>query len=193
MPNRHVTAARALLAATLLIALLPAAASAAILTVFSNGNEHYMCAAHAHMRDGTSVESPARQVAGAYGGYFELGTLPGTPNGASPEFESLALRCWVRDEHDLGAQPYPGEASYSIVLHRDDPFWIPDQTVAPGFGPNLPRDGMAVSMIIAADAGANPPTHIDIRRAWIAPFVNLPNNVSIPYGLTAAPYRLTRD
>ncbi|OIQ79703.1 hypothetical protein GALL_385490 [mine drainage metagenome] len=193
MPNRHLTAARALLAATLLGALAASPASAAFLAVFSMGNEHYMCTAHTQKRDGTSVESPARLVAGAYGGYFELGTLPATPNGDSPEFDSLALRCWVRDAHTAGTQPYPGEASYSIVLHRDDPFWTPNQTIAPGLGPSLPRDGMTVGMILLADTSANPPPHIDIQRAWIAPFVNLPNNVPIPFGLTAAQYRLTRD
>ncbi len=191
MSTRHLTATRALLASTLLSALVSPPASAAMLAAFSIGNERYLCATNTHKRDGTSVESPARQVSGAFAGYFELGTLPATPDGDSPEFESLALRCWIPNEITLSMQPQHGEASYSIVLHRDDPFWTDADALVPGS--SLPRDGMVVGMILAADPSSDPPPHIDIRRAWIVPFGYPPDNMALPYALAATPYRLTRD
>ena len=193
MSTRHLTATRALLASTLLSALVSPPASAAMLAAFSIGNERYLCATNTHKRDGTSVESPARQVSGAFAGYFELGTLPATPDGDSPEFESLALRCWIPNEITLSMQPQHGEASYSIVLHRDDPFWIPDPLIAVGFGPMLPREGWVVNWLLSTDASADPPRHIEILQAWTIPCVNLSNPLPIPYLLTQGPYRLTHD
>ena len=193
MPNRHVTAARALLAATLLSALAASPARAAKLVVYALYNEYYMCVAHTHKLDGTSLESPAQPVSEGHASIFDLGTLPGAAHGNSFELDSLALRCWVRNANTAGTQPYPGEPSYSFVLHRDDPFWIPDPLIAVGFGPMLPRDGWVVNMRLSADASANPPQHLEIVKAWTIPQVNLPNLVPIPYLLTQGPYRLTHD
>ena len=193
MPNRHVTAARARLAATLLSALAAAPAGAANLVVTSMGNEHFMCVAHTHKLDGTSLESPAQPVSGTDAAIFDLGKLPGLAQGNSFELDSLALRCWARNANSAGTPPYPGEPSYSIVLHRDDPFWIPDPLIAVGFGPMLPREGWVVNWLLSTDASADPPRHIEILQAWTIPCVNLSNPLPIPYLLTQGPYRLTHD
>ena len=123
---------------------------------------------------------------------LDVGRLPSTQDGDSPRFESLTIRCWLRDEATLQVTPHEAEPSYSIDLPRSDNFWLATDPLTGLTAPNLPRDGSIVMLNLAPTGVATQP--IRIANAWIRlSLVPSLHNTLVDYGLLHDLYPLTRD
>ena len=192
MPNRHVTAARARLAATLLSALAASPASAARIVLYSLGNESYVCQAHTWTVDGALTVSPYETVSSIYPSELQLGALAPAPEGDSPQFGRVEMRCWVRDRHTSGNPPQSGERGYSIALDRSNTFWEwsdPDHAAPLR---SLPRDGTTVLLYLRAAGNAQAPTQINVHHAKSCPALIGPADACDDYDLVTTP-RLLLD
>ena len=153
-------AARALLAAALLGLLARSPASAARLQLWAEGHDSYLCAAHTRTRDGRQTHTALLPVNAQRAAFFDIGELPVTPDGDSPDFESLKLCCWIHDR----IQPSPQQ--YSIELHRWESFWLAPNAATGSPTPSLPRDGTMIGFKLAATAGLPRQRLINIVRVW---------------------------
>ncbi|OIQ79705.1 hypothetical protein GALL_385510 [mine drainage metagenome] len=163
MPSRPDTVARALLAATMLSTIAPSPASAARLQLWAEGSDTYLCAAHTTTRDGRQMHSTVLPVNSQKAAFFDIGELPTTLDGDSPDFESLKLTCWIHNRRDQPSQPY------SVELHRWESFWLAPHAATGWPAPSLPRDGTMIGFKLATTEGPAQPRQIRIVSAWAQP------------------------
>ncbi len=197
MPQLRPLSARRLLGAapTLLIATVlatPMAAEAAAIELYSSGHETLLCRVeYTSRRGGHFVAYPGwRWVLSLGETRYELGSLYAAPDGDSPQFHSLTLRCVRRDQMIVGETPSPDEASYSLELKRLDPVWMVPILGAGDWTRQLPRNGTVVSFVLGATGLPREPLRIlqmSMSEDWIKPHWEL------NYDLGDHAYRLVAD
>ena len=155
MSARRDASGRGLLAAVLSSVVLAAPAFGASLSLWAPDGVCLICSTITSTSHGPSIASYPDQVR-VHKGWpvlVDIGELPSTQDGDSPRFESLTIRCWLREQETLNDIPYEHEPSYSIDLHRSDNFWLATDPLTGLTEPNLPRDGSIVSKRLANPSG----------------------------------------
>jgi hypothetical protein len=163
MSYRHFAATRALPAAVLLSTIAPSPASAARLQLWAEGSDRYLCAAQTTTRDGRQTHSALLPVNSQQAAFLDIGELPTTADGDSPDFESLKLSCWIHSWRQ------PSSQRYTVELHRWESFWLAPHAATRTPTPSLPRDGTIIGFKLATANSPAQPRQIRIVSAWAQP------------------------
>jgi len=194
MSARHHHFGRRLRAAALSSALVAAPALGASLSLRAPEGTCLICSTITSTSHGPNITSYPKWVRLHKGwpALLDLGELPSTQDGDSPRFESLKIRCWLRDEATLKVTPHEQEPSYSIDLNRSDNFWLATDPLTGLTEANLPRDGSIVMLNLEPTGIATQP--LRAANAWVR-FSLVPrlHDRIEDYGPLHDLYPLTRD